>query len=299
MWFKNISLFRLPKDFKLDTELVESKLGQSPLKPCGPLELLSEGFVSPFTSDGGAFSWSGSRALLCVLGSEVKVLPGPVIRKALKEKIRQYQDKQGRVPGKKIREQLKDEVLQDLLPRAFTRPQQTMAYLDDEARWLVVDSASDKVAEGLLSRVREALGSLAAEPAAAEESLTAVMTDWLLRGEAQAGFVLGSEVQLKDPVDSKSTVKFANHDLSLEEVREHVRQGKRVSQLGLVFDNRIGLTLDEKLKLRKLKFLDDVQDELEDSSGEDANAAIDARMTLMVLELRRMLSALDSVFKLG
>jgi len=298
MWFKNLSLYRLPKDFALVSVDLEQALQRVPLKPCGPLELLSEGFVSPFRQQDAVLSHASVRAALVVLGSEAKVLPGPVIRREMSSKIQRHIDKTGRPPGKKARDQIKDEVLQDLLPRAFVRPGQTQAFVDDEARWLVVDSSSDKVAEAVLSRLREALGSLAAEPVAAAESVSAVLTDWLLQGNPSHGFALGNEVELKDPLDTKSVVKFRNHDLALEEVREHVRQGKRVSQLGLVFDNRIGLTLDDKLKLRKLKFLDDVQEELGDISGDDARAELDARFTLMVLELRRLWVALNEVLHL-
>ena len=68
--------------------------------------------------------------------------------------------------------------------------------------------------------------------------------------------------------------------------------------LALVFDNRLGFTLDEKFRLRKLKFLDLVEEELGDIAGADAIAELDARFTLMVLELRRVFTALDGLFKL-
>ncbi len=73
--------------------------------------------------------------------------------------------------------------------------------------------------------------------------------------------------------------------------------GKQVSQLALVFDDRIGFTLDDKLKVRRLRFLDLVMDELGDGGGEAAGE-FDARFALMTLEVRRLLDALHTVFKL-
>lgn len=298
MWFKNLSLYRLPDDLELDLNALEPALAGQVLKPCGPLEQRSQGFVSPYPPGHEQLQHIGNNAALIELGTQERVLPSAVVRQALRERIDAYRSKMNRTPGKRVREQLKDEVLHELLPRAFVKPGRCGAYLDLTAKLLVVDSGSDKPGEALVGKLREALGSFAAEPVATEESVGGVLTHWLLENKGAGGFELGDEVELKDPLDTRAVIKVRKHDLALEEVREHARQGKRVSQLALVFDHRIGFTLDEKFKLRKLKFLDLVQEELGDISGEDAIAEIDARFTLMTLELRRMFEALHGIFKL-
>jgi recombination associated protein RdgC len=298
MWFKNLSLYRLPDDVELDLNALEPALAGQVLKPCGPLEQRSQGFVSPYPPGHENLQHIGSNAALIELGTQERVLPSAVVRQALRERIDAYRSKMNRTPGKRVREQLKDEVLHELLPRAFVKPGRCGAYIDLTAKLLVVDSGSDKPGEALVGKLREALGSFAAEPVATEESVGGVLTNWLLENKGAGGFELGDEVELKDPLDTRAVIKVRKHDLALEEVREHARQGKRVSQLALVFDHRIGFTLDENFKLRKLKFLDLVQEELGDISGDDAIAEIDARFTLMTLELRRMFEALHGIFKL-
>ena len=52
MFFRNLTLFRFPTSLDL-TEL-ETRLEHTRLKPVGPLELSSRGFVSPFGRDGEA-----------------------------------------------------------------------------------------------------------------------------------------------------------------------------------------------------------------------------------------------------
>lgn len=298
MWFKNLSLYRLPADFQLAQAQLASALETQVLKPVGPLEQRSQGFVSPYPAGHPGLVHEASGAALVELGFEERVLPSAVVRAALKERIEAYRTKLGRTPGKRVREQLKDEVLHELLPRAFVKPGRHGGYLDPQAGLLVVDSASDKPGEAIATKLRDALLSFAAEPSATEESIGGVLTRWLLEGKGEGGFELGDEVELRDPLDTRAVVKVRKHDLGLDEVREHARQGKRVSQLALVFDHRIGFTLDEKLRLRKLKFLDLVEEELGDIAGEDALAELDARFTLMVLELRRLFTALDGLFKL-
>jgi recombination associated protein RdgC len=39
MWFKNLTLYRLPADWKLSAAELEEKLAQRTLQPCSPLEI--------------------------------------------------------------------------------------------------------------------------------------------------------------------------------------------------------------------------------------------------------------------
>src|SRR3546814_2641885 len=60
--------------------------------------------------------------------------------------------------------QIKDEIIQAFLPRAFIRKSGTFAAIDAERGLILVNSASPKKAEDLLSTLREAIGSLPVRP---------------------------------------------------------------------------------------------------------------------------------------
>lgn len=81
------------------------------------------------------------------------------MRDALKEKVDEIEAQQMRKVYKKERDQLKDEIVQTLLPRAFIRRSSTFAAIAPSLGLILVDSASAKKAEDLLSTLREALGS--------------------------------------------------------------------------------------------------------------------------------------------
>lgn len=297
MWFKNLSLFRLPEDFALPENL-DDKLAEHVLTPIGKVELSARGFVPVLGGDAVGLTHNLSGATLMCLGSEDKILPAGVIRDEVNKRVAALQENSGRNLGKRQREQIKDEVIGELVGRAFVKTGRTYGYLDLSQRVLIVNSSSDKAAEALIGKLREAVGTFAVEPVATEQSLAVIMSEWLKQGSAANGFVLGDEAELRDPVETKTTVKVKRHDLTLDEVKDHVLSGKQVSQLGLIFDDRLGFTLDDKLKVRKLKFLDLVLDEIKDTSGEDAAAEFDARFALMTLEVRRLLDALHQAFTL-
>lgn len=296
MWFKNLSFFRLPEQFTVPEDFDEL-LAPLVLKPLGSVELFSRGFIPPLGPEHPLLSHALQGARLVRLGTEEKLLPGSVVKQEVERRARAIEERDGRRPGKKQREQLKDDVVAEFTQRAFVKSGVVNGYLDVEARMLIVDSASDKAAEKLITALREALTTFAVEPAATEESVTVILSEWVKEGQGHHGFVLGDEIELKDPVEPKTTIKAKRHDLTSEEIRDHVLAGKQVSQLALIFDDRIGFTLDDKLKVRRLRFLDLVMDEMGDGGG-DAAGEFDARFALMTLEVRRLLDALHTVFKL-
>ena len=124
------------------------------------------------------------------------------------------------------------------------------------------------------------------------------MTEWLIHGKLPQGLALGDECELRDPAEAGAVVRCRRQDLESDEVREHLKSGKQVFQLGLVFDDRVSFSLGEDLVVRKLRFLDDVLDQLDDDTVDSARAELDARFALMSLELRRLIDKLHEWFGL-
>lgn len=295
MWFHDLSLLRLPADATIDPAEIESALSQHPLRSPGPLEFETRGFVSPFSRDDAAFTLGSQGASLFCLGEESRLLPASVLSDAISERIAEHEANTGRKPGKRLRNEFREAALAELLPRAFIKRARTSAYLS--APFLVVDTASDSAAEAVATALRDALGSFPARPLACEASATLLMSEWLIASQLPEGFEFGDECELKDPSDMAMVARFRNHDLTAEEVREHARCGKQVTQLGLIFDGRIGFVLDAKLKLRRLHFLDIVADQLDAQDGTDEDQLLDAEFTLMRLELARLFARLDEVLR--
>ena len=297
MFFRNLTLFRFSPAVSADLARLEDALAAHRLRACGPLEMSTRGFVPPAGRAAEEPLTLGLRhcALLAV-GSEDKLLPAQVVNEELQRKVRKVAEDQGRRIGGRERKRIKDEVLTELLPRAFVRTSRTAAYVDKEHGWLVLDTASRKSAEDALTQVRGALGSFPAVPLAPATSPRMLMTEWLSSGRLPSSLSLGDECELRDPVTATGAiVRCRRQDLEAEEVKEHLRNGKQVYLLGLALDDRISFVLGEDLVVRKLKFLDVVTDELGDSQA-DAEAEMGASFALLTLELARLLAKLDEWF---
>jgi recombination associated protein RdgC len=298
MWFRNLTLFRFSKSTAKSLKSIELKMAERRLRSCGPIELATQGFISPYGRDEDALIHQVGKYILLTAAGEDKLLPNSVVNDELKARLRKITEKEGKRISSRERKRMKEEVLTDLLPRAFARLSKRNAYLDTDNGWLVVDTGSRKAAENCVSLLRDALGSFPATPMAAEESPRALMTEWLVQGKLPAGLALGDECELRDFVEAGSLVRCRRQDLETDEIREHLKSGKQVFQLSLVFEDRLSFTLDEELVVRKLRFLDQVQEQLQGSDEDSATAELDACFALMTLELERLLQRLQEWFGL-
>ena len=297
MFFRNLTMFRFPTALDLDD--LESSLSGCVLKPVGPLELSSCGFVSPFGQHGEAWSHALEDALWITVGGQDKLLPGAVVNDLLQKKLAALEEKEGRKPGGRARKRIKDELVTELLPRAFVQPSRTDALIDRALGVIAVDTSSRKVAECCVSELRSALGSFPALPLNAEVAPRAILTGWLAGDPLPDGLALGGECELRDPADSGAVVKIANMELQGDEVAKHLEAGKQCTRLALSLDDHISFVIGEDLVVRKFKLLDGAVDELEATEHDDIAAELDARFALMAGEFKRLFAVLEAAFRLS
>ena len=290
MWFKQVSFYPISKVKLPDFEYLTNKLAQSEFSPCQGLDWFSEGFSSPvhfspelvFPAD---FTWR------VALKKEEKVLPAGVIRDILDEKVLEIQNNDGRNVGRKEKQELKDQITDDLLPRAFTKSTRTEAVFDTKRGFLLINNATTAKAENLLTKLREALGGLEATLPNTKQSLSSLMTNWLLQGHCEGGFELDSNCELKGVGDVVPVVKVSKQDLTANEVVQHVKNGKTVTQLGLVWREQIAFILTQDFTLKRIQYLDSLQEEAE-NNGDDAASLMFASQILMTEGISLMLEEL-------
>ena len=293
MWFKQVSFYPLNKDKLPDLETLSAKLQEAEFAPPQGLDWFGEGFAPPegflpelvFPAD---FTWS------VALKKSEKVLPAGVIREILDDKIAEIQKAEARTVGRKEKQDLKEQITDDLLPRAFTRSSKTQAVCDTRSGFLLVNQASATRAENLLAKLREALGGLEAKLPNTKQSPSSLMTEWLLQGACGGGFELDDMCELKGTGDAAPTVRVSKQDLTADEVVQHVKTGKTVTQLGLVWRDQIAFVLTQDFTLKRIQYLDVLQEEAE-SHGDDAASLAFASQILMAEALSTLLQELVSL----
>ncbi|HEY5782051.1 MAG TPA: recombination-associated protein RdgC [Lysobacter sp.] len=297
MFFRNLTLFRFPTTTKLDD--LDTGLDECQLKPVGPLELSTRGFISPFGRDADGMSHNRGDATWLAVGGEDKILPGSVVNDMLAKKLAVIEQKEGRKPGGRTRKRIKDELITDLLPRAFVKPSRTDALIDLGHGVVVVDTSSRKTGENVVSEIRRALGSFPALPLNAEVAPRSILTGWVAGEPLPEGLSLGDECELRDPIDQGAVVKVQRMELQSDEITKHLESGKQVTRLALNLDDHVSFVLGEDLVVRKFKLLDGAVDELESTERDDLRAELDARFVLMAGEFKRLFTVLEGALKLS
>jgi recombination associated protein RdgC len=286
--FKNACFFRVAEDFVLpDLAALERVLLKAPFIPCGPTQPESTGWVAPRGNKSKVMAESIGGHLILKQCTEKRAVPSSAVKAAVEEKVERYKLETGneRVPAK-LKKEFKEEVLLDLLPRAFTKRSTTLLWLDPAAKLLVVDAgslgAADRIVSSFLAALLEVPGAgpgLDLQLIQTQTSPAASMSHWLSTREAPWRFTVDRDCELKAPDEQKSTVRYSRHTLEIDEVAQHIAAGKVPTQLAMTWNERVSFVLSEAGQVRKLKMLDVVVKEAEDTKGKDdegfdTNAAI-------------------------
>jgi recombination associated protein RdgC len=296
MWFKNVRAYRLTTPFDLSAEQLADQLAPRAFAPCGKTQPLSVGWVPALGDETEALVHGANGRLLVKLKREEKLLPATVVREQLEEKVALIEEEQARKVYRKERLTLKDEIVQDCLPRAFSRSSAVYAYIDVRANWIFVDAASAARAEELLNLLRECIGSFPVLLPQVNNAPAATMTGWLAHSSIPDDFVLGEECELRELGEEGGVVRCRGVDLLSEEVEAHLNAGKQVARLSLAWQERLSLVLAEDLCLRRLKFAEELMKENEDIPEADNAARLDADFALMSEAITSLQDRLITLF---
>ncbi|WP_300456241.1 recombination-associated protein RdgC [Accumulibacter sp.] len=287
MWFRNLYLYRLPKDWAIGAPDLEECLARLTLPGCQATEARSVGWVAP--RDGGPLLHAVNQKWLLALGVEEKLLPASIVKRFVSDKAKAIEEAEGRRVGRKERREIQDEMTIELLPRAFIRRRTTFAWIDRINGWLVIDSASPAKAEEFVEHLRKSLDALPAKVLKVTQSPSAAMTVWLADGEAPVGFTLDQDLELRSA--EKATVRYVKHALDGDEIRQHVAAGKVVTRLAMTWNDRISFLLDDNLQIKRLAFLDLLKEQA-DGQSENEDERFDIDFTLMAGEVAQLLDDL-------
>lgn len=295
MWFKNIRIYRLTRSFILKPEELDQKLSEYAFVPCNSQDQVRMGWVSPINkqSENEPFVHTSQGYMMICAKRQEKVLPAAVINEFLAEKVEVIQEAEGRSVGRKERQSLKDDVMMELLPKAFTRSHLQYAYIAPEQGYIVIDASSANKAEELLSSLRETIGSLPVVPLASKQVPIQVMTRWVAESTTVSqSFTLGDECELADPNESSSVIRCKHQDLASEEINHLLKSGMIVTKLNLAWLEGISFILDDQLAIKRLRFEDNIREKANNFDGDSEAEQFDTDFSVMTIELTALIKQL-------
>lgn len=295
VWFKNLTLFRLKETKIPENEELERLMQEHMLRPCGALEAATVGWSTINGEEEGPLIQRIDHAVFLRWATTERLLPPAVINEELKERVRQESDKKGRPVRGKERTSLRESIITELLPKAFTRTRHVDLFLDPVSGWMGINVSSLKRGEEVTELLRHTLDSLPIEPPSADR-MRELLTDWLRDGSGD-GFLLDHECELVDTADNGSIVRVKNTELSSAEVRQHLDHDRQVSKLGVIHKDRLSLVIGDDLILRKLKMTELLSEQMDDHDDDEELADI-VEKTILLGQFRELIDDLSQHAKL-
>ena len=283
--FKNVLVYRIVRWEPQALTAVEERLQSAAFVECGSSQSESAGWVPPRGERHGALLESVGGQWMLRLMVETRAVPGGAVKQRLETELDRVERETGRRPKGKRAKELKEDVVRELLPRAFPKRSSTLVWVDATAQRVVLDTTGGKRADRIATLLIDALGGgLALAPLQTQLAPATAMSAWLRSKEPPAAFSLDRECELKQPDSEQATVRYARHALDIDEVAAHIEQGKRPTQVAMTWDGRMSFVLTESMALKKLKRLDSTEEK-----GEGREAGFDGDVALATGDLGRLI----------
>ena len=257
--FSQLSLFHIDPSLVPGINIWETSLQKHAIPLLLDLSIAEQGFAPPYEfSDQMVITAQNSWKIQ--LRKEKKLLPASVLRQESKRRIKEIEEKEYRQLSAKDKKALKQRVLDELLPRAFSQIFTIEGIYIRDKGFLLVNQAQGNKREELLSHLRQALGSFEAALILCKKTATDLMSQWLLDNNSLPNdLAIGNYCELKNIANIKSVSRFVNQDIQSKEVIGILEKDHFVSQLALIWQDKLRFILCEDFSLKNIQYLEKQQ----------------------------------------
>ena len=285
--FKHLCAYRLTSPWTMTAEQLAESLSRQAFQPCGQLDMESSGWTAPV--EGGSLVHTVNRQILIQLTTEAKILPSSVINQHTKARAQEVEDAQGFKPGRKQMKEIKEQVTDELLPRALCKRTNLRIWIDPVNGWMVIDTSAANRADFVFKMLLKSLESLPFSSLRTTRNPMNAMTSWLETDEQPEDFTIDRDADLRATDQSKGTVKYRNQTLYNEEMLAHISGGRKCVSLGMTYDDRVSFILTENLIIKRLHIHDIARESLH--ALENDAERFDADFMIMADEGNKLLTA--------
>jgi recombination associated protein RdgC len=253
MWFKQINWYTLEHIASL--EQLQEQMTPYLAKGCGPSALQACGWVA--VSDNMLYA-NLNQIWLLRAQYEEKILPAAAIRCHVHKYIQHLEKTEDRKVTKKEKKWLADQAIAELSPNALIKTTNIDGVLDVQNGYLILPTYSQKLTEAFITLLRQTLGTLKVVAPVVPATLSNSMTTWVQDDTTlHDAFELSTSCDLHDPCHVSSTIRCNGFDVASTEIQQHINLGRKIIKIALVWQKRLGITLDHHGMIKRLKWLTD------------------------------------------
>ncbi len=252
---------------KGNIELAEDAFQKHAFEPCIPTAQMSDGWVKPLGRDTFVMEGAGNCQVL-MYKKQTKKLPAQVITNRVNELCAEFEAREGYVPKRKLRQQMKEDAILYLLPKAFSTDTLIPVVIMNRVNRLFIMSDSSGIADDIAALLRETILKLPISLPRTVRDSSHVLTHWI--EEAPEDFDLGEKIKV-DLIDVEGgTLKASNIGLDSGSISKGLEEGFQVDALVVDWREMVSMKINSDLTLSKIKVIADDDTEFDKDGPEDA-----------------------------
>mgnify|MGYP002711948725 CR=1 FL=1 len=274
MFFKNALVGVYPED--TDLSGLAAALEQDQFTPCTSLQVQSTGWVP--VEEELVYAAGVYRFLRFAI--EKRGVPSTARDDLLAVRIAELAEKQGFMPGKKAVKELKEQVVDELLPRALPTRRIINVMIDTTRRRVIIDTSSAATSELIL----KSLFKHAALEVNTAPGLGRLLNELVL-GQDDPAFTVDDEFSLQLAGNKKTLVRYqAAGDDTTSEAQRHIAGGATVTSVALTYDAKVSFVLQSTGALRSIKPTDLMKEHAKDAKEFEATCLLGGQLLSDLLD---------------
>jgi recombination associated protein RdgC len=291
-------VFEFDANWEFDETSLEETLFEKRLRSCPKHAFSSQGWAAPIKDLPEQLAFHTNKLCFLSLVKESRVLPNSVVKKEVADRAADYEHENAKDASAALKRQFKEDVEFELLPKAFTIQKKTEFYIDLENKRVLIDTSSGSVASYAIAELVKSLGTLNLSPLKVCDGTHEIFADWIRHpSHIPSSIELGKQCKLISLKEGKSAYQCKDLEYHLEDVETLLDNGLQVSELELIWQDRMSFVLTHNLELKRVKYLETIESELKEQQDiEDPTLIFEANLRLMQNNFSQLINFFKEVF---
>lgn len=300
MIFNNVNAYSI-KGFNLTSEEISSLLAERMFVPCGSYDEKSSGWTSPFGGDSPVLVHSPNKCHLICLKTEEKKIQASIIKEKVEERIIEMIKNNPEMEGVKIKRalknQIKDEIIKELLPNVIPRSSKIYAYIDEAMQTLIINSSSRSKAETFVMFLQGTLhlNDIQVRPIQTVNSPDEVMTAWLKNSATPENVSLGRKCHLTGTEDG-SIIRYARHEMHDKQIIKYTEEGKIVCEMELQWKDNITFVMMDDFMIKSVSFSDEIKSLADEQEIQTPEEDLDVKFSIFTAQMKDFVPGIIDIF---
>jgi len=259
MWLKQFQAFQISFDFEKD---LAPHLSKHPLTPCPAHARMTHGWK--MFADQSLFQTINGYSI-CLFGKEERILPSAVIQNHMEKKIHELQQSRGFPIKRHEKQQMKEDIEFDLLPKAFCIQKNLTLLFDAKRKRMYIQATSTQQLEMIMAFIHKTIGNqIDISPIQTQLDVVEQWQKWLANPNTLPHFLkLSDRVQWIDSDNGRKQMRCQGYDWQEDVALEWMNKGLIPQEISFIWRERLEFTLNTKLTFKRVQALESFQEEVD------------------------------------